>query len=295
MKKGDNLAKNLMEISVTVPKELGDPVAGYLIELGTPAVEEVTSEDSITLVAFYDSDGIHSKISSIGSFIAQLSSSASLGAKQPKIKIKRRENKSWAEEVRKAFKPLVIAGDFCVAPTWTDVKNIPKGKVISIDPGEAFGTGSHPTTRQAGQLLLDVISIKDSPSVLDVGTGSGILAILAKKAGAGRVLAIDNDPRAIEVAMDNFRLNNCYIEVSHLPLTELKEKFDIVVANILLETLLDMAPHLKRLTKKGGNIILAGLLVEQGGEMRYRMMEIGLNAPEKELIEDGWLAMRFKV
>jgi ribosomal protein L11 methyltransferase len=197
--------------------------------------------------------------------------------------------------VRKSFKPIVIANDFWVAPTWTDVKNIPKGKVISIDPGEAFGTGSHPTTRQAGQLLLDVISIKDSPSVLDVGTGSGILAILAKKAGAGRVLAIDNDPRAIEVAMDNFRLNNCYIEVSHLPLAELKDKFDIVVANILLETLLDMASHLKRLTKKGGNIILAGLLVEQGGDMRYRMMEIGLNAPEKELIEDGWLAMRFKV
>lgn len=295
MEKGENLAEELMEISITISRELGEAVAGYLIELGSPAVEEIPTGESVTLVAFYSRDGIQNKISSLGAFISQLVSSLEPHTKSPKIKVKKRAHKSWAEEIRKSFNPVHIAGDFWAMPTWTDIKKIPAGRIIQIDPGEAFGTGMHPTTRQAGRLLLEAISTKKIPSVLDVGTGSGILAILAKKAGAGRVVATDNDPRAVEVAMDNFRLNNCYIELSSYEIKEIKGKFDIIVANILLETLLDMAYHFKRLTKKGGKIILAGLLVEQGEEMRTKMRELGLKAPEKEVKEDKWLSMRYKL
>jgi ribosomal protein L11 methyltransferase len=165
---------------------------------------------------------------------------------------------AWLDAWR-AYARVVRAGRLVVVPAWIDPPSIEPGDVhIDIDPGRVFGHGGHPTTR----LILEELDrrIVGGESVLDVGCGSGVLAIAAAKLGASRVIGIDIDPDAVVVTHENAARNDVEVAAFTTPLAEVDETFDIVVANIGADVLIELAPQLEA---RGKLLVLSGLLVDR--------------------------------
>jgi len=169
-------------------------------------------------------------------------------------------DEDWQTRWRERFSPLRFAGDLWVVPTWHAV---PAGAThhIRLDPGMAFGTGTHPTTG----LCLDWLGALElaGKSVLDYGCGSGILAIAAQRHGALRIVGVDIDAQACAVARENAALNGCPDLAFMLPQALGSERYEVLVANILLNPLLALAPEFDARLAPGGRIGLSGLLAEQ--------------------------------
>jgi ribosomal protein L11 methyltransferase len=169
--------------------------------------------------------------------------------------------RDWVRAAQQQFGPIEISSRLWIVPSWCPPP-VSGVLVLKLDPGLAFGTGAHPTTWQCLRWLDE--HLRAGQSVLDYGCGSGILAIAAKKLGAGRVVATDADPDALEVSCRNARENGVMLDV--LPPEALRsEGFDVVVANILASPLRLLAPLLAARTFPGAHIVLAGILAAQGG------------------------------
>jgi ribosomal protein L11 methyltransferase len=177
-------------------------------------------------------------------------------------------DEDWLEQWKADFKPLRVGRRLVVAPTWEEFKRGPGDRVIWIDPGQAFGTGHHETTRLCLEWLeewADGQHDQRSRSLLDVGTGSGILAIAGALLGFERILAVDNDPEAIEVARENFVLNGVTerIVLQTGTVAGVRSRFDVVIANIQALPLIDMAESLVERMNDSALLVLSGILVEQ--------------------------------
>jgi ribosomal protein L11 methyltransferase len=172
------------------------------------------------------------------------------------------EDEDWSATWKEHFKPFAIIPGLVIAPTWEEYHGKENEKVIVMDPGMAFGTGHHATTSLSLQLLQDALATHSALSVLDVGTGTGILGMAAALFGATTVMALDNDPEAVSAASDNCARNNLQgtMEVAGTPLNSLSGPFSLVIANIVHDVLLELAPDLARLTADGGQLILSGIL-----------------------------------
>jgi ribosomal protein L11 methyltransferase len=184
--------------------------------------------------------------------------------------------------------------DVWVVPHWCEVPAEAK-QVIWMEPGMAFGTGTHETTRLAAQLLAEAMKNRPGARVLDVGTGTGILAILARLLGAAEVIATDIDPEAVRVAHENLELNKqSGIRVSADGLDQFAEPFDVVVANIIDGVLTVLQSGLKRLTAPGGALVLSGIIDERRSHFKERFQPEPLRLiQEKQLNEwHGWLLGR---
>jgi ribosomal protein L11 methyltransferase len=169
----------------------------------------------------------------------------------------------WVRLTQSQFEPIPISPRLWIVPTWHQAPD-PAALNIQLDPGLAFGTGSHPTTRLCLRWLDE--HIQGGESVLDYGCGSGILAIAASKLGAGTVWGVDIDPQAVESAGYNGTQNG--VEASfYLPEHAPKRQADILVANILTNPLKAMAPMLAGLVRPGGRIVLSGILDSQAQEV----------------------------
>lgn len=194
----------------------------------------------------------------------------------------------WVRITQAQFTPTQIAGDLWIVPSWHEPPN-PDAINIRLDPGVAFGTGTHPTTRLCLEWLHD--HNLEGKSVLDYGCGSGILAVAAKKLGASKVLGTDIDPQAIEAADYNAEVNRADASF-YLPKDMPDEKFDVVVANILSNPLRLLAPALLARVKKGGYLVLSGILERQVEEL----IEVyGSYRPDSPLSVwksmDGWICL----
>lgn len=169
--------------------------------------------------------------------------------------------KNWHDAWRGYFKPQRIGRSFVVTPPWIRPKE--NGRhLIFIEPAMAFGTGTHETTRCCLELIDQICAKKSPGKALDVGTGSGILAIGMARLGVREVLALDNDPVALEAARANLQLNGIdgAVKLSDASVGRLRRRFPLVVANIILETLLEMAGPLTQRVGARGSLILSGLL-----------------------------------
>jgi len=171
-------------------------------------------------------------------------------------------DQDWATSWQKHFRPFAIVPGLVIAPTWEEYRPGDDERVIVMDPGMAFGTGHHATTRLCLELLRQVIGTAPDVRVLDVGTGTGILAMAAVLFGAAGAVALDNDPQAVAAATDNVRSNRLQsrIDVSSRSLAECDERYPVVVANIVHDTLLDLAADLGRVTEDRGDLLLSGLI-----------------------------------
>lgn len=181
------------------------------------------------------------------------------------------EEEDYQNSWKKYFYTKKISERFVVKPTWREYEPIEKELVIEIDPGRAFGTGTHPTTSLCVRFMEE--NIKENHKVIDVGTGSGILMIAAEKLGAREIVGIDIDPMAVEVARENLELNKISLEKTKVYLGDLisvikEEKFDVVVANILADVLLSLLSDISKVVKKEGLIIFSGIIVDKLEEVK---------------------------
>lgn len=173
------------------------------------------------------------------------------------------EDQDWVRRSQSQFPPIHVGGRLWIVPSWHEA---PAGGsvVVHLDPGLAFGTGSHPSTRLVLQYLESEMAT--GARVLDYGCGSGILAIAAAKLGAGAVAATDIDPQALVTSAENAQANGVTLELHELD-TMPDKTYDLVLANILATPLIALAPLLAARTAKGGRLVLSGILDGQAAEV----------------------------
>jgi len=204
------------------------------------------------------------------------------------IEVREVETRDWLGEWKKSWRPVEVGARFVVAPPWGEVEDRPGRIVIRIEPGMAFGTGTHETTRLC---LVALEKYFTGGSLLDVGTGTGILAIAAAKLDPrARVEACDTDAEAVEIARENARLNGVAAQINFRTGTieETGASFDAVCANLTADVILPLLPALIDATC--GRLILSGILDTQADFIRARLAELGTG--ETETMTDGeWVAI----
>jgi ribosomal protein L11 methyltransferase len=203
-------------------------------------------------------------------------------AQPPAYRVETLEDNDWVRLTQSQFNPIPISQRLWIVPTWHTPSD-PSAINIVLDPGLAFGTGSHPTTRLCLRWL--DANILGGESVLDYGCGSGILAIAALKLGAASAIGIDVDAQAVQASRDNAIANNAEAKF-YLPDNAPKLQADIVVANILTNPLKVLAPLLAGATRQGGRIILSGILSEQAEDVMLIYAQWFNLAPT--IMDEGW-------
>ncbi len=203
------------------------------------------------------------------------------------------EDEDWSTSWKQFFKPFAIIPGLIIKPSWESYEGRPDEQVIEMDPGMAFGTGRHGSTKLALGFIHDCFQDNPPKNVLDVGTGTGILAMAAVLFGAEQVVAIDNDLEAVRVATENIANNKLQqkVNTSATELADISGSFDLICANIVHDVLVDMAPTIARLLSPGGRLVLAGIL--RGSQEEniidiYREMNINLL---KTANEDEWASL----
>ena len=176
------------------------------------------------------------------------------------------ENRDWLEEWKKGYKSFELVNGIYVVPSWLETPAEAKA-AIKIDPGMAFGTGTHETTQLASKLLVKIDN-PESKSVMDVGTGTGILAFLAEHLGFQKLVGLEIDDEARRTARENVGLNNSKLVIDDSLAEKYDGEFDVVIANIIDGVLSRLQDHLKRMTLPGGHLLLTGILDER--EERFR-------------------------
>ena len=248
------MIKKWIKLEILVSTLLKDTVSHYLIELGSTGIEE--TQDGI--IAYFVSDDWNESLLQEISYSLSNFDENGFATNSKSIRIKEQDHQDWIEGWKKYYKPVKITGNISVSPPWIKTQN---KDMIFIDPGMAFGTGTHETT----QLVLILLEkyIRKGDFVCDVGTGSGILAIASVKLGAAGVLAFDNDIDALKNAKDNIRINKIgktilLINTGIAPF--IKRKFNLVLANINYDVLIDNKSTIKDFLKPEGHLIVSGIL-----------------------------------
>lgn len=204
------------------------------------------------------------------------------------------DEEDWATAWKKHYKPFYISDRIVIKPSWEEYKPREGETVIELDPGMAFGTGTHETTRLCAQLLEKYVAPGDV--VIDVGCGTGILAIAAAKLGAGHITAVDVDEVAVRVTDENCRINRTESRITAMKgvLADVPQKnADIIVANIIADVIIGIADNMRYHIKKGGIIITSGIIRERREDVLEAYTSRGF--VREDLMELGeWVAIVFR-
>lgn len=203
------------------------------------------------------------------------------------------EQKDWLAEWKKGFKPFSLAGPYWVVPSWEEIPADAK-KPLRIDPGMAFGTGTHATTQMMAALIYKLSEKYASEisnwSLMDVGTGTAILAMMAKLAGFAKVHGVEIDPEARRTARQNLELNHLSsIEIFDQPLDEIRGAYEVTVANIIDGVLIQLQKDLLRVTKPDGHLLVTGILTERDDEFFQAFIENNKLKVIRRLEKDEWV------
>lgn len=202
------------------------------------------------------------------------------------------QEEDWANAWKAYFKPTRVGERLMIIPSWETYELQPQDVPLYLDPGMAFGTGTHPTTSLCLRRLESLV--KPGMRVLDVGTGSGILAIASARLGAGPVVGIDIDPVAVRVAKENAERNGAAIDVRVGTLDQVEtDECDLVIANIIASIIIDILPEVVTRMKKGGLFLASGIIAEKKQAVADAMMAAWL-LPVEIREEGGWVAILAK-
>ncbi len=287
-----------VEIAVGIGRHLQDALANFLMERGADGVVidgELASpcassgpwagnDANRQVTAYLKNDGaIRSHIDALHRYLADLAAIHGLTT-APQVELKLVREEDWSREWQKFFSTCRIGSRLVIKPSWEAYAPRVDDVLIELDPGMAFGTGTHPTTRMCLERVETLVAGADPAirSMLDVGTGSGILSIAAAKLGVETIVAIDTDPIALSCARANAAINR----VSHLvavrddPLEKLGGRFDLIMANILSVILLKLRRDLLERLSARGILVLSGILAGDAHKLetafsskKYRLLD----------------------
>ena len=204
------------------------------------------------------------------------------------------EEESWQDSWKQHWKPTHVGKALVVCPSWEDYSPAPGETVLRLDPGMAFGTGTHESTRLCMELAEGVV--KGGERVLDLGCGSGILAITALLLGADTALGIDIDQVAVDTCMENATLNGVEQRADFRKgnlAHGIDGQYDVIFANIIADVILELAPDIPRLLAPGGTFIASGIISERAAEVEAALDATGLRLSIK-LEQGGWVAVMSK-
>ena len=291
-----------VEITVTVDAMYADAVANFLLEQGSTGIaqedlREQRASGIACLKAYMPNDDtVAGAVSRIETYIASLAAIDEKVRQTTQISVAGIPDEDWNKKWKSFFHPLHVSKRLVIKPSWQPYWKQAGEIVIELDPGMAFGTGTHPSTRLCLQALDDIAAQVDGctrASLLDVGTGSGILAIAGVLLGFAPVVGIDVDATAIACARTNAERNGIgdTLSLSTTPIRDVAGVFSVVVANILPHTLIHMKDHLVARLAPNGTLILSGILAEKADEV------IAAFSPQVSYVrtmrEENWVGLVF--
>jgi ribosomal protein L11 methyltransferase len=252
--------------------------------------DAVGPPDSCCVSGFFpDTSALREKLSALEQRIHTMEKKSGLRCR---IEYLRTDEVNWAESWKDFFWPEKITSRITVKPTWRPYEPRSEEIVVEIDPGMAFGTGTHPTTAMCIRLI--EVYLKKGDAFLDVGTGSGILMAVAAKLGAATLCGIDNDEIAVEIAEKNLILNQISKDRFHLKTDELlgnvHERFDVIAANILSQEILFLLDSVMLNLSSPGILICSGIIEKNSPAIEAKIKRLGLNLLEIQK-EEGWIAI----
>ncbi len=265
-----------LKIEITAPLELIDALSNFLEETGAQGVFSESllqpgaadlpeAEDVEVIQAFFPADiRSEKRIYAVRKYLKSLEEIFPEIA-APTLATEIISDPDWGEQWKKYFKPIRVCKNIVVKPTWERYSPASRDIVVEIDPGMAFGTGQHASTRMCMEAIEDIIlkdrSVKEW-KVLDVGCGTGILGITAAKMGAGDVICVDNDPKATEIAAQNAVINavDDRLRILNEDAAQISQPRNLIIANLTAKLLLKLHDQLVRLLLPGGYLIISGII-----------------------------------
>ncbi len=257
-------------ITVTTSQEASEAVANLLFELSATGVELKDKDTStVYLIAHYPlDDRVGARMGKLRDFLTELPTWG-IQSHPATIDLEHVKSENWEEAWKSAFPPRRVGRRLIIAPTWSDIPDDKTEILIQLDPGLAFGTGYHPTTRLTLELLERTVA--SHHQVADIGTGSGILTIAAIKLGAKHVDAIEIDPTAIPVAAVNFQANGVASQVRLSQgdgLKGIEGKYHLIIGNILTKAILPLIPSCAQRLYPEGIVIFSGILETEFAQVK---------------------------
>jgi ribosomal protein L11 methyltransferase len=278
------------EITILTHPEAAEGLSDVLLSLGAKGVAEERRPLAVRLIAYLPADEkLEERVRAVRRRLSALEKEG-LRVGPGTLGLRTLEAHAWSEAWKDHFQILKIAPGLAVVPSWEEYQPDPGESVVVLDPGAAFGTGGHPTTRLCLRAL--VAHLRPGDRVADVGCGSGILAVVAAALGARHVVAADNDSAALPVARANARRNSVqdrieFLEADLLPSPS--EPFDLIVCNIVAEEVIRLAERLPGILVRGGRFIGAGFLIPGLSRVEDALARGGLQILETPS-EEGWAA-----
>jgi ribosomal protein L11 methyltransferase len=272
-----------LKIEIAASAELMDALGNFLTETGAQGVFQETSELPLTeeftefpacetIKAYFPDDVRCAKrIAAIEKYMESLKEVFS-DLPAPVLKTEIISDPDWGEQWKKYFKPIRVSSNIIVKPTWERYTPSSRDIVIEIDPGMAFGTGQHASTRMCIEALEDII-MKDRSvrewRVLDVGCGTGILGITAARLGARDVICLDIDKKATEIAGENAAINlvSDQLHIVSMDATAIKEPRNLIIANLTSQLLLKLRHHLTQILEPEGYLVISGIIEQDAKEI----------------------------
>ncbi len=295
-KNTEDSGKQWLKISLQTPGRLVESVSDLLGVLSGSGVElsPETTEGSL-ITGFFagagDTDKQRKIIALVRRKMEMIFNLYDLSP--PELFIEQIDDQDWATSWRRFFIPVEIVPGLIIKPSWEEYQGKEDEKVIEMDPGQAFGTGQHASTRMALSLAATCLSDYPAAKALDVGTGTGILAMAAALFGVKSITAIDNDPDAVRVAKENITANKLEgkIQASTTYLADLAGPYSMIFANIVHDILVEMAPQFGKLLSPAGRVILSGIFSGRQEENIIRLYgNLGFQLKEYRH-EDEWAAL----
>lgn len=301
------------ELTIMVSREAEEAVSNILIDLGSQGVAiddsadylgeagplgevlpQVEQLNMVAITAYYpETANLEMIRQEVKERLVQLRDFG-LEIGETQLTTQQLAEEDWADNWKKYFEPARITHDLTIVPSWTDYEVTTGEKTIKLDPGMAFGTGTHPTTKMSLFALEQVL--RGGETVLDVGTGSGVLSIASSLLGAKEIFAYDLDDVAVRVAQENIALNagteNIHVAAGDL-LKGIDIEADVIVANILADILVNLTDDAYRLLKDEGYLIMSGIISEKWNLVRESAEAAGFFL-ETHMIQDEWNACVFK-
>ncbi len=281
------------EVIVEINNEAAEAVANIMNELGSGGVITNTNENRVTITAYYYNDEefpnllkeLKAKINKLSDF--------NLDIGQLIISLNDKRHEDWATSWHKYFKPLDIGKNFIVCPSWETVGESDR-QIIKIDPGMAFGVGGHETTQMCVRLLeKHIANVNEQNTMLDIGTGTGILAIVAAYMGVADILGIDLDPAAVSAARENISINQVEDNVKIIKgdmTKDINDTFSIITANLLPNLIMRLLPSVPPLMDDKTKLILSGIIPEKRDLIVDKFGQLGLKLIDEDRMND-WLSM----